>query len=400
MRPVIGGTAEHPARVDLALLHPGRGIALVDLAPRTTAHAVTSLRRVLDAARLPARHPGSLPITYCRLAPGEVSHLPHLLDVAFAAEPPLTVADAGWTATVRALLEAGPTASRAKGGRSPGAAIVAAALLLWVGGGGLAVLGRLGPAAEPRLGAVADGVASPSDVALDADLRALPAAERQRAGDGRQRFDLSGSDAGPRPGPVGSAIPRPDPPAALSGGPAPGAYPDAMPATERVASRPAPPPAAREDLFVPRSGLEFAPHAAPLPAPSAPLPDAVPEPEEVPSSLDETPSPSGSGFAVLPPQGSEEPQDLRGDAQGDDAPRLAAVPSSPASATRAPTSGVDQGSSAARPDPAPRRAAPEPPAARQPANPRCAAILARLQLGETPSHADRSHLDAACASRR
>ena len=54
-RPVIGGTAEHPAQVDLALLHPGRGIALVDLAPKVTVHAVASLRQVLDAARLDAR---------------------------------------------------------------------------------------------------------------------------------------------------------------------------------------------------------------------------------------------------------------------------------------------------------------------------------------------------------
>jgi hypothetical protein len=65
-----------------------------------------------------------------------------------------------------------------------------------------------------------------------------------------------------------------------------------------------------------------------------------------------------------------------------------ALPPAPASAT-----------APARPEPVAgrRREAPAATPSRVPASPQCGALLARLQLGESPSNADRAQLRSACA---
>jgi hypothetical protein len=107
------------------------------------------------------------------------------------------------------------------------------------------------------------------------------------------------------------------------------------------------------------------------------------------------------GVADLPPADPIRPRrtDTGGRGEAPQGP-LAALPPPPP-AVPAPDRPGERTPTSARSSAAPpsRGAAVEPPAPRQPASPRCAAILARLQLGETPSHADRLHLQTICAPR-
>jgi hypothetical protein len=447
-RPVIGGTAEHPAQVDFALLHPGRGIALVDLAPRETVHAVALLRQVLDAARLDARHPSQLPIAYLCLAPEEVPLLPRLLDAAFAAKPPLTVADADWTATVRALLAARlpapvarPARATARGGRWSGMALVAATLLLLAFGGDFVIFGLLGfPATPPRGGAVVD--ATPLLVVPEA-TRLSVAAERLRAAPGPQ-LAAAAQELSPAPQaflPEAAADPAT---AALAAAtlalpapslvfrdrdviapPAPAPTSEDPPAPAATAQIAAPPASPAMDLagLAALPGLGNPPSVAPpsaasaplavavlpavgiLPAPTRPPPPpgfgfaAVQPPESAAPSLLEPPATPPAKVAALPPPDPIGPARPHPDGRGDAAQLLEAALPPPPPLVSAPTTRGDRSPPATRTTLPRARGAAAEVVPRQPASPRCAAILARLQLGETPSHADRSHLHTVCAPR-
>ena len=72
--------------VCFALLHPERGIALLDVAPEKTPDAVDRLRRGLAAAKFQKTFAGSLPIVYRRLAQEDLLHLGDIVGAAFAEE--------------------------------------------------------------------------------------------------------------------------------------------------------------------------------------------------------------------------------------------------------------------------------------------------------------------------
>jgi len=75
-----------------ALLHPGMGVALLDLAPHRTPGAEALLRQRLDATRFSAIFPGSLPVAHLVLPPERLPDLPQVLDAAFGRLPPLALA--------------------------------------------------------------------------------------------------------------------------------------------------------------------------------------------------------------------------------------------------------------------------------------------------------------------
>ena len=66
------------------LLHPARGVAVLDILPFETPDALDAVRGRLDAARFPAIFAGDLPVVHLRLTARQVPFLPSLLDDAFA----------------------------------------------------------------------------------------------------------------------------------------------------------------------------------------------------------------------------------------------------------------------------------------------------------------------------
>ena len=77
--------SSHPT----VLIHPARGVAVVDVFPSATPGAVNAIHARLDAARFPAIFSGHLPVVHLRLAPRQTASLPALLDDAFDEEATL-----------------------------------------------------------------------------------------------------------------------------------------------------------------------------------------------------------------------------------------------------------------------------------------------------------------------
>lgn len=73
------------------LIHPGQGIAVVDVSPSETPDAVDAVRARLGMARFEGIFAGHLPVVHLRATPWQVPALQKLLDDAFAALPPLTL---------------------------------------------------------------------------------------------------------------------------------------------------------------------------------------------------------------------------------------------------------------------------------------------------------------------
>ena len=87
------------------LMHPARGVAVLDILPSATPGAVEALRAKLHAARFPAIFAGHLPVVHLQVTPRQMPFLPSLLNDAFAAELPLQLpgGDAWVGVAVRAL---------------------------------------------------------------------------------------------------------------------------------------------------------------------------------------------------------------------------------------------------------------------------------------------------------
>jgi hypothetical protein len=94
--------------VDLALLHPKIGVALVDF-HGAARDAADRFRRALDARRFPAIFGGYPPVVRAVVPPDRLAELGHVLSARFGAEPPpsLKGGDA-WVPTARSALEAKP----------------------------------------------------------------------------------------------------------------------------------------------------------------------------------------------------------------------------------------------------------------------------------------------------
>ena len=263
-----------------ALAHPTVGLALIDLVPHATPNAEARLRRALEAAGFPERHPGTLPVWHGRVDPMQLRTLSSQLAEGFDSLPPLGLGGPeGWIGAVQGALARDPAwevpgrpraAAAAAAPAVPDEAEEAALpaprrpLARWIGGGMiLACLLAIGIALLPAAPApsLAPPVASSPAPAVP-PVAAAPA-------------------LAPAPAPVVAALPAPAPTLA----PTPPAA-QGLPPLERVelpVIRPAEPP----------------PAPAPAPAPvqtsvQAPVQAAEPPP---PAAMDE----QGPPLATPPP---------------------------------------------------------------------------------------------------
>lgn len=110
--------ASPPARVAFALLHPDRGIALLDFAPAGAPDAVERVRRALAAARFEAIFAGRLPVVHLRLAEADADRLDGAVAAAFARAGPIGLRGGhAWTGLARRVLGGEPVADPAPPGR-------------------------------------------------------------------------------------------------------------------------------------------------------------------------------------------------------------------------------------------------------------------------------------------
>lgn len=96
------GDAE-PA-IDAVLVHPEIGVALVAMAPADPSSGVDALAAYLERERFGEFFAGELPIVALAVAPDEVPAVGEKLEEAFAAAPPLAIADKDWADAVIELL--------------------------------------------------------------------------------------------------------------------------------------------------------------------------------------------------------------------------------------------------------------------------------------------------------
>lgn len=226
----------------VVLVHPARGIAVLDVAPPGTPGAVEAVHARLEAARFPAIFSGHLPVVHLRAPPRQMPFLPDLLDDAFAAEPPLRLpgGDAWVSAAARALIAEQPAprvgSQRFRGGRrrrwaSAVRTAAAGALCLVALGGVVAMVAGGGgaPVSAPAPGPVAAVVGA-------------AAVDPSTAGSGAPAEPPPASSPALQPAPVGS----PPPPARS---PVEAATPS-PPAWSPVEAAP-PPPAAERAVTAP-----------------------------------------------------------------------------------------------------------------------------------------------------
>ncbi len=90
--------------VDVVLVHPGIGVALVDLAPQSPEAAAEALRARLEGERFAEFFPGELPIVAVSLEAAEIEAAGDRLAAAFEAAPLLAIGDADWADAVIELL--------------------------------------------------------------------------------------------------------------------------------------------------------------------------------------------------------------------------------------------------------------------------------------------------------
>jgi hypothetical protein len=108
----INGPTDATA-ADYVALHPRRGIALIDVILSRTGDPAQRLRKFLDAERFSAQFPGTLPVVRLVLRPTEATTFARRVHAAFAAVPPITIADPSWVTVVNDLLVPGdPSAPR------------------------------------------------------------------------------------------------------------------------------------------------------------------------------------------------------------------------------------------------------------------------------------------------
>ena len=93
-------------RADYLLLHAARGAALLDLAPLDGDDPAATFRLLLERQRFAEFFPGELPIVHLVIEPEAAALLAERLAAAFAARPPLTLADPDWPDAVSALVTA------------------------------------------------------------------------------------------------------------------------------------------------------------------------------------------------------------------------------------------------------------------------------------------------------
>ena len=158
---VIGGTGETPVTIDVVLLHPARGVALLETPPHWTPDA---------PARFGGGRPGPLrrdlprpsAVVHARLQRAALAGLPQRLAAGFEAQPPLDLAGGdAWMLAVRRALTSPATAADAAQRGSRGAAIGLAGLVLASALGGAVLVLRPTDPGPSFLSPAAPGLALP-----------------------------------------------------------------------------------------------------------------------------------------------------------------------------------------------------------------------------------------------
>jgi hypothetical protein len=253
------------------LMHPARGVAVLDILPSNTPGAVEALRARLAAARFPAIFAGHLPMVHLQVAPRRMPLLPSLLDDAFAAQPPLRLPGGNaWVGVAARTLTAEQPVRRLDprpfqdDAAGPRRRRKAAALLRTVGAVLLCLVALGGV-----LGAVLNKAPAPSaseavPVAAAAASAATPAMEDAVVP--RVSAPLTLAPSAPDPAPAASPVPAP-------------LVPDAAPAASPFSP-------ARSEAVAAVSGPEVPSPAlpAPLRAEIPPPPPALPSPQRAAAS--------------------------------------------------------------------------------------------------------------------
>ena len=248
---------------DIVLLHPGIGVALLEMEPRWTPDAETAFRQRLDAIGFAQDFPGHLPVIHRRLRPIDLPELPVLLAEAFSWQPRLTLPEGGaWTAAARRALlsqpagtsNAPPDAAEAHRMDPPGAAAPANWPQDMAAPPGLPARGKLALGVTLALAAGLAGYVMVQGVPGSAPQAASPAPLAVRQVIGRPELDQqvpptpAPAIASPAPSPSPTPPPVPAEPAPVELAQAPVAAPP--PATWQLApeSAPADPPTELADL--------------------------------------------------------------------------------------------------------------------------------------------------------
>ena len=103
-RQIAGADGTQPVPVDLVLVHPEIGVALVDEAPRDPTPAVAAFRDYLATQRFSEFCPGDLPIVALSVPIEEAAEAGERLAAAFDAAPLLSIVDRDWADAIIELL--------------------------------------------------------------------------------------------------------------------------------------------------------------------------------------------------------------------------------------------------------------------------------------------------------
>ncbi|MFZ4405955.1 MAG: hypothetical protein ACOYOH_01375 [Paracraurococcus sp.] len=330
-RAVIGGAGEAPVTIDIVLLHPARGIALLEAAPRWTPGAPARLRRRLALAQFAAIFPGHLPILHLPLQRDALEGLPPCLAAAFAQEAPLDLPGGdAWMAVVqRALLAPAAATGTATRRRGRMAGLAGLALTAALGAAFLLLRPAGAPEGPPRvLERLASGVVPAEAAAANLPTEAGPIAVPDPGTSGQpdrpppvgdaEPADHAEAGPPPLPGPppeqLAAPLPPPAPPplTAPPPGPAPfavapapiGATPTAPPAAD-----PDPAPASRPGEALRDAAAAAAWDKAPGPDALAPLTVEVPRDATAdrPSPPPQPPAPSPAAVVPGTPQAEVTP---------------------------------------------------------------------------------------------
>ena len=428
---LIAFNGRREIRVDIALVHKDRGIALVDIAPNHTANAVDLLRGGLVRAGLPGAE--RLPIIALRLEPAQVPDLPQLLDEALPAGAPtplpadwMTPLPPRWITELPAALvtigEAAMVDTRARRRRIRSCLLAATSCAIamcvlaflpttaWRAPSGEGVASR----APPEIPTAPAAALSASDTADDEVARPDPPPGEQSTA------SLPAPGSAPTMPPILSApaghLPLPvHPPPRVSDNGSSEPVPPAAPEVVRVA----PPAAINPDepgAATPRSAtddvLPPAAIAAETPIELGALAAAPDDPPLPPASAAMSRPATGTAAATPRPEPPSAPRLTDGAVTATDTPAVAdalpvpPIPPTSLAALMVAPPNRDSALPAITEDAAPHSplhatvATASPSPAWQPISARCAPLLARLQLGEMPTNAETSLLRTACAPRR
>jgi hypothetical protein len=313
------GDGDDEVVADYVLMHPRRGIALIDVAPGQGGNPAAGFRNFLDHENFSRFFPGFLPIVALVISPQDAAMLGERLDDALEPLPPLDIVEPDWAEMVNTLLVASESPSSDQS----------------------SVAEHAEPLAEPSFAATAPDEPARRDVAppftvtgiaaVDpprprmqgpvADERFAPAEERRRwpavaavlillVGGGVTWAALDPSliskaipslaqsthDKGPIETPIAAAPPAPTP------APAPPVAQDipAVPPAALDSSAATPPPAAPPPVAAAPEPPPPVAAVQPPPAPTAPPPVAAVQPPQ-PAPVVQAPPPAPSVATVTEP---------------------------------------------------------------------------------------------------